>query len=140
MPQGATHADARPTHWLKEFIRTKSVGSEFVLPWAVDTFFRAINEIKTQFTPNELKTVIEAYQDIRLLPGDARGANLAPQFADACDRRSVHLNHGVNRYLLEGKLRLLDETQATAMMVWAAAFWTGSSRPLDALSAYVRIG
>ena len=51
MPQVAARINEQQERWLKDYFRTKSAGAEFILPWAVDTFFRAITTIKGTFTP-----------------------------------------------------------------------------------------
>ena len=40
MPQVAARINEQQERWLKDYFRTKSAGAEFILPWAVDTFFR----------------------------------------------------------------------------------------------------
>lgn len=52
MPQVAARINEQQERWLKDYFRTKSAGAEFILPWAVDTFFRAITTIKGTFTGN----------------------------------------------------------------------------------------
>ena len=66
MPQVAARINEQQERWLKDYFRTKSAGAEFILPWAVDTFFRAITTIKGTFTGPELKTILEAHRDQRL--------------------------------------------------------------------------
>ena len=60
MPQVAARISDEQERWLKDYFRTKSAGAEFILPWAVDTFFRAITNTKAVFEPAELKTIVEA--------------------------------------------------------------------------------
>ena len=60
MPQVAARINDEQERWLKDYFRTKSAGAEFILPWAVDTFFRAMANIKQMFTAGELKTIVEA--------------------------------------------------------------------------------
>ena len=69
--------------WLKDYFRTKSAGAEFILPWAVDTFFRAMANIKQMFTAGELKTIVEAHKDTRLLPDHTRLSYLLLRVSDA---------------------------------------------------------
>lgn len=45
MPQVAARINDEQERWLKDYFRTKSAGAEFILPWAVDTFFRAMANI-----------------------------------------------------------------------------------------------
>ena len=61
MPQVAARINDDQERWLKDYFRTKSAGAEFILPWAVDTFFRAITSIKHMFSAAELKTIVEAH-------------------------------------------------------------------------------
>ena len=65
MPQVAARINDEQERWLKDYFRTKSAGAEFILPWAVDTFFRAMANIKQMFTAGELKTIVEAHKDTR---------------------------------------------------------------------------
>ena len=122
MPQVAARISNDQEKWLKDYFRTKSAGAEFILPWAVDTFFRAIASIKTIFSSSELKTIIEAHRDMRLLPDHTRLNYLLLRIADACDVNNIHAKHGASRSSLEAKIKSLDDTQATALMVWASAF------------------
>lgn len=137
MPQVAARINDDQERWLKDYFRTKSAGAEFILPWAVDTFFRAITNIKQIFTPAELKTIIESHKDIKLLPEHSRLAYLLLRVKDACDTNSLHLRHGANIANLESHLRSLDDTQATALMVWASAFWVSKHCSADNLDEYI---
>lgn len=137
MPQVAARINDDQERWLKDYFRTKSAGAEFILPWAVDTFFRAITNIKQIFTPAELKTIIESHKDIKLLPEHSRLAYLLLRVKDACDTNSLHLRHGANIANLESHLRALDDTQATALMVWASAFWVSKHCSADNLDEYI---
>ncbi|GAB7081780.1 hypothetical protein [Megalodesulfovibrio paquesii] len=138
MPQVA--ARITPTHeqWLKEFFKTKSAGAEFILPWAVDTFYRALNNIKAMFSTAELKTIVEAHKDVRLLPDQSRLAYLQLRIADACELDLVHTRHGSSPAALEAKLKKLDDTQATALMIWATAFWVSKEFEDLGLEDYIK--
>ena len=119
MPQVAARISDNQEKWLKDYFRTKSAGAEFILPWAVDTFFRAIGGIRAIFTEEELKTIVEAHKDI-------------------CDTNGVHKKYGASRSSLETKLKQLDDTQATALMIWAVAFWVSKNCSAESLDEYVR--
>ena len=84
MPQVAARINDEQERWLKDYFRTKSAGAEFILPWAVDTFFRAMANIKQMFTAGELKTIVEAHKDTRLLPDHTRLSYLLLRVSDAC--------------------------------------------------------
>jgi len=138
MPQVAARINEQQERWLKDYFRTKSAGAEFILPWAVDTFFRAIASIKTIFSSAELKTIIEAHRDMRLLPDHTRLSYLVLRVNDACDINNIHTKHGASRSSLEAKIKRLDDTQATALMVWAAAFWVSRNVSADSLDEYIK--
>jgi hypothetical protein len=138
MPQVAARINTDQERWLKDYFRTKSAGAEFILPWAVDTFFRAITAIKHIFSVAELKTIVESHKDMRLLPDHTRLSYLLLRVTDACDVNSVHLRHGASKSSLETKLKNLDDTQATALMVWASAFWVSRSRTSENLDEYIK--
>lgn len=138
MPQVAARISQDQEKWLKDYFRTKSAGAEFILPWAVDTFFRAISAIKNTFTPGELKTIVEAHKDIRLLPDHTRVSYIVLRVVDACDLNMIHTKHGASKANLEAKLKRLDDTQATALMVWAAAFWVSRNCDADNLDEYIK--
>ena len=138
MPQVAARISPEQETWLKNYFKTKSAGAEFILPWAVDTFFRAIAAIKTMFTPGELKTIVEAHKDARLLPDHTRQSYLVLRVTDACDVTMLHTRHGASKANLEAKLKRLDDTQATALMVWAAAFWVSRNCTAENLDEYIK--
>lgn len=138
MPQVAARINDDQEKWLKDYFRTKSAGAEFILPWAVDTFFRAIGNIKSTFSSSELKTIVEAHKDMKLLPDHTRLSYLLLRVLDACDTNNVHLRHGASRPSLEAKLKRLDDTQATALMVWASAFWVSKNCSTDSLEEYIK--
>ncbi|MBQ3060561.1 MAG: hypothetical protein IJD16_09685 [Desulfovibrio sp.] len=138
MPQVAARINIEQERWLKDYFRTKSAGAEFILPWAVDTFFRAINAIKQMFSVAELKTIVEAHKDMKLMPDHTRLSYLLLRVADACDLNNVHMRHGASRSSLESKLKGLDDTQATALMVWASAFWVSRQCSAENLDDYIR--
>lgn len=138
MPQVAARINDDQERWLKDYFRTKSAGAEFILPWAVDTFFRAIAALKQDFTAEELKTIVEAHKDVRLAPGNTRLQYLLLRVSDACDVSNIHVKHGASKSSLESKLKAMDDTQATAMMVWAAAFWVSKNCSAKDLDDYIR--
>lgn len=138
MPQVAARINEEQERWLKDYFRTKSAGAEFILPWAVDTFFRAITGIKSLFTAAELKTIVEAHKDMKLMPDHTRLSYLLLCVSDACDRNAVHARHGASKSSLESKIKTLDDTQATALMVWASAFWVSRSCSAENLDDYIK--
>lgn len=139
MPQVAARISQDQEKWLKEYFRTKSAGAEFILPWAVDTFFRATALIKSQFSSAELKTIVDAHKDLKLLPDHTRLSYLLLRLNDACDVGKVHIKHGASRETLEAKLKTLDDTQAAAIMIWAAAFWVSKNCTTDSLEEYIKV-
>ncbi len=137
MPQVAARINEDQEKWLKDYFRTKSAGAEFILPWAVDIFFRAINSVKQNFTPAELKTIVEVHKDLRLSPEQTRLSYLLLRVNDYCEMNAVHEKHGASRTSLEAKLKKLDDTQATALMIWSSAFWVSKSCSADDLDHYI---
>ncbi len=138
MPQVAARISDEQERWLRDYFRTKSAGAEFILPWAVDTFFRAINNIKSTFSAGELKTIVEAHKEVKLLPDHSRLSYLLLRVTDTCDVTQLHTRHGASKTVLEAKLRRLDDTQATALMVWASAFWVSRTCTAESLDEYVK--
>ena len=139
MPQVAARISDEQEKWLKDYFRTKSAGAEFILPWAVDTFFRAIGSIKGLFSGAELKTIVEAHKDMKLLPDHTRQSYLLLRITDACDVNNLHVRHGASKSSLEAKVKRLDDTQATALMVWASAFWVSRNCSAENLDEYIKI-
>jgi len=137
MPQVAARINDDQEKWLKDYFRTKSAGAEFILPWAVDTFFRALSVIRAMFTEAELKTIVESHKDTRLMPDHTRLSYLLVRIIDVCDTNGLHKKHGASRTSLETKLKQLDDTQATALMIWAAAFWVSKNCSAESLESYV---
>ncbi|MDR0466585.1 MAG: hypothetical protein LBH94_04420 [Deltaproteobacteria bacterium] len=139
MPQVAARISDEQEKWLKDYFRTKSAGAEFILPWAVDTFFRAIGSIKGLFSGAELKTIVDAHKDMKLLPDHTRQSYLLLRINDACDVGNLHVRHGASKSSLEAKVKRLDDTQATALMVWASAFWVSRNCSAENLDEYIKI-
>lgn len=138
MPQVAARITPDHERWLKDYFRTKSAGAEFILPWAVDTFFRALNSIKSRFSAPELKTILEAHKDLKLLPDQSRLAYLQLRIQDACDLDLLHTKHGASKTNLETKLKQLDDTHATALMIWATAYWVSKTCQATSLDDYIK--
>ncbi len=138
MPQVAARISDDQERRLKDYFRTKSAGAEFILPWAVETFFRAITGIKQIFSASELKTIVDAHKDVRLLPENTGRSYLGLRISDACDMNGVHLRHGASKSSLESKLNTLDDTQSTALMVWASAFWVSKNCSAESLDDYIK--
>ena len=138
MPQVAARISDEQERWLKDYFRTKSAGAEFILPWAVDTFFRAITNTKAVFEPAELKTIVEAYKDVKVTPDSTSKSYLMLRVMGACDKYHANERFGASRSSLEAKLRYLDETQATALMVWASAYWVSRNCTATSLDEYIR--
>ena len=76
MPQVAARINPEQERWLQDYFRTKSAGAEFILPWAVDTFFRAIMSLKETFSPSELKTIVQAHKDTTQTPKISRSCQI----------------------------------------------------------------
>ena len=138
MPQVAARISQDQEKWLKDYFRTKSAGAEFILPWAVDTFFRAVHTVKEIFSAPELKTIVEVHKELRVLPENTRLSYLILRVMDACDIAMVHNKHGASKASLEAKLRRLDDTQAAALMVWSAAFWVSKNCSAQSLDDYIK--
>lgn len=138
MPQVAARISDEQERWLKDYFRTKSAGAEFILPWAVDTFFRAITNTKAVFELAELKTIVEAYKDVKVTPDSTSKSYLMLRVMGACDKNHANERFGASRSSLEAKLRYLDETQATALMVWASAYWVSRNCTATSLDEYIR--
>ena len=138
MPQVAARISDEQERWLKDYFRTKSAGAEFILPWAVDTFFRAITNTNAVFEPAELKTIVEAYKDVKVTPDSTSKSYLMLRVMGACDKNHANERFGASRSSLEAKLRYLDETQATALMVWASAYWVSRNCTATSLDEYIR--
>lgn len=138
MPQVAARISQEQERWLKDYFRTKSAGAEFILPWAVDTFFRATALIKNHFSPAELKTIVEAHKDLKLLPDHTRLSYLMLRLNDAFEVGHLHLKHGASRETLEAKVKSLDDTQAAALMIWAAAFWVSRNCSAESMDEYIK--
>ncbi len=132
MPQLQTNR--QQVRQVKDYLSAKTIGAEFILPWAIDTFFQAIANFKKTFTSQELKALLETHKNLRLLPDHARISYLVLRFGNLCETDGLHKRYGINRANLEAKLRRLDDPQATALMVWASAFWVnhdGSAKDMD---------
>lgn len=138
MPQVAARINEQQERWLKDYFRTKSAGAEFILPWAVDTFFRSISSIKSIFSSTELKTILEAHKDLKLLPDHTRLNYLILRISEACEINGVHTLHGASKTSLEAKIKRLDDTQATALMVWASAYWVSRTCTVDSMDEYIK--
>ncbi|WP_461211157.1 hypothetical protein [Desulfocurvus sp. DL9XJH121] len=138
MPQVAARVTNEHEQWLKEYFRTKSAGAEFVVPWAVDTFFRSINTVRGQFSAGELKTILEAHKDVKLLPDQSRLAYLQLRVQDACDLNMAHVKYGAGKANIEAKLKRLNDIQAAALMIWATAFWVSKEQKESDMDEYVR--
>ncbi len=121
MPQVAARISDDQERRLKDYFRTKSAGAEFILPWA-----------------SELKTIVDAHKDVRLLPENTGRSYLVLRISDACDMNGVHLRHGASKSSLESKLNTLDDTQSTALMVWASAFWVSKNCSAESLDDYIK--
>lgn len=137
MPQIAPHTEDQQERWLRDYVHTKNAGAEFILPWAVDTFFQAIAGIKGIFTVAELKALIEAHRGLRLLPDHTDLAFLLRHIKRLCESSDLHTRHGISLSSLETKLHRLDTTQTTALMVWASAFWLGPDCSEESMTRYV---
>ncbi len=137
MPQVAARINDDQEKWLKDYFRTKSAGAEFILPWAVDIFFRGLNSIKQEFTPAELKILIDVHKDMRLSPEQTRLSYLLLRVSEACDLNNLHEKYGASKESLESKLKKLDDTQTTALIIWASAFWVSKSCSTDDLDRYI---
>ena len=72
------------------------------------------------------------------MPDHTRLSYLLLRVADLCDVSVILNQYGVSRYRLEAKLKRLDDTQATALMVWASAFWVSRNCSAESLDEYIK--
>ncbi len=139
MPQVAARISQDHEKWLKDYFKTKSAGAEFILPWAVDIFFKSIRGVSSDFSVAELKTILEAHRDVKLLPNQSKQAYLLLRVEEACQEHNVHIQHGASKNNLEVKLRRLTDLQATALMIWATAYWTSKVWNGVSVEDYVKL-
>ena len=99
---------------------------------------RLITNTKAVFEPAELKTIVEAYKDVKVTPDSTSKSYLMLRVMGACDKNHANERFGASRSSLEAKLRYLDETQATALMVWASAYWVSRNCTATSLDEYIR--
>ena len=123
MPQVAARITNDHEKWLKNYFKTKSAGAEFILPWAVDMFFKSMRSVAQELNVSELKTVLDAYRGVKILPNQCKSAYLFLRIEEACETEEVHILHGVSKTNLESKLKRLSDVQSTALMIWASAYW-----------------
>ena len=76
---------------------------------------------------------------MRLLPNQSKQAYLMLRVESACEEREAHIMHGASRSNLEIKLRRLSDLQATALMIWATAYWTSKAWSGVSLEDYVKL-
>lgn len=128
-----------PDRWLAEYFKSQGAGAEFMLPWTVDTYFTTVSALKALFSPAELKTIIDAYQGMVIDSAHLRLAQLLLQVTERCAQDSIHERHGARAAELERKCRLLDDSQAAVLILWASAFWRGQYCTEQALEKYITI-
>ncbi len=139
MPQVAARITHDHEQWLKNYFKTKSAGAEFILPWAVDMFFKSMRSVAQELNVQELKTVLEAYKGIKILPNQCKSAYLFLRIEEACDNEDVHVAHGVSKANLEAKLKRLTDVQASALMIWASAYWVSKVWNGVSLEEYIKL-
>ena len=139
MPQVAARITTDQEKWLKDYFKTKSAGAEFILPWAVDVFFKSIRNVSSDFSVAELKTILESHKEVKLLPNQSKQAYLLLRVEEACDEHNVHIQHGASKSNLEVKLRRLTDLHATALMIWATAYWVSKAWNGVSVEDYVKL-
>ena len=139
MPQVAARITHDQEKWLKDYFKIKSAGAEFILPWAVDVFFKSIRKVFSDFSVADLKTIQESHKDVKLMPNQSKQAYLLLRVEEACDEHSVHIQHGASKSNLEVKLRRLTDLQATAVMIWATAYWVSKAWNGVSVEDYVKL-
>ena len=139
MPQVAARITHDQEKWLKDYFKTKSAGAEFILPWAVDVFFKSIRTVSSDFSVAELKTILESHREVKLLPNQSKQAYLLLLVEEACEEHKVHIQHGASKSNLEVKLRRLSDLHATALMIWATAYWVSRAWNGVSIEDYVKL-
>lgn len=139
MPQVAARITNDQEKWLKDYFKTKSAGAEFILPWAVDVFFKSIRNVSSDFSVAELKTILESHKEVKLLPNQSKQAYLLLRVEEACEEHHVHIQHGASKSNLEVKLRRLSDLHATALMIWATAYWVSRAWNGVSVEDYVKL-
>lgn len=139
MPQVAARITDDHEQWLKDYFKTKSAGAEFILPWAVDMFFKTFKSVVNEFSAAELKVVLESHKEVKLLPNQSKQAYLALRVAEACDESNLHTQHSVSKAALEVKIKRLTDLQATSLMIWSTAYWTSKTWNGVTIEEYVKL-
>jgi hypothetical protein len=138
MPQVAARINNDHEKWLKSYFKTKSAGAEFLMAWSVDMIFRTIRQTVKEFSLAELKTIIESYKNVKLLPEQTKLLYFQIRIQEACDAYGINNNYGVSKSALERKIARLKDVQAAALMIWSSAYWTSKTWKNVSLEDYVR--
>ena len=139
MPQVAARITDDHEQWLKDYFKTKSAGAEFILPWAVDMFFKTFRSVVSEFSAAELKVVLESHKEVKLLPNQSKQAYLVLRVGEACDEANLHTQYSVSKAALEVKIKRLTDLQATALMIWSTAYWTSKTWNGVTIEEYVKL-
>ena len=132
------HTEEQDT-WLKELFQSRRAGTEFMLPWVIDTYVITVTTLKQTFSAAELKTVIDAHEGVSIDTSHLRVAHLLLQVMDRCDRDGIHERHGSEPRTLESKCRQLDDTKAAVLILWASSFWRGKNTSEQAMEKYISV-
>ena len=132
------HTEEQDT-WLKELFQSRRAGTEFMLPWVIDTYVTTVTALKQIFSAAELKTVIDAHEGVSIDTSHLRVAHLLLQVMDRCDRDGIHERHGSEPRTLESKCRQLDDTKAAVLILWASSFWRGKNTSEQAMEKYISV-
>ncbi|MBR5883401.1 MAG: hypothetical protein IKY97_08035 [Mailhella sp.] len=132
------HTEEQDT-WLKELFQSRRAGTEFMLPWVIDTYVTTVTALKQTFSAAELKTVIDAHEGVSIDTSHLRVAHLLLQVMDRCDRDGIHERHGSEPRTLESKCRQLDDTKAAVLILWASSFWRGKNTSEQAMEKYISV-
>ena len=133
------HHTEEQDSWLKELFQSRRAGTEFMLPWVIDTYVTTVTALKQTFSAAELKTVIDAHEGVSIDTSHLRVAHLLLQVMDRCDRDGIHERHGSEPRTLESKCRQLDDTKAAVLILWAASFWRGKNTSAQAMEKYISV-
>lgn len=125
--------------WLKAQFQSRSAGAESLLPWTLDTYFTTAAALKEQFTPEELRTVIDAHQGIVIDTAHLRLSHLLIQVTELCDTNALHAKHGSDAARLMEKFRQLNDVQAAVLILWASAFWHGQNCSPESMEKYIAV-
>jgi|GEM_PF-2225347 len=128
--------DEATLDYTAENFATPTGGAAWLIEWAGAVLPRALTRASRQLSREELLALVDLHNAHYLMPQLCGPDHLALMVRDA-ELDGMAAKWSYDTAALAARLEALDQTEATALAIWACAYWQAGHYRSQAAEAYV---